>query len=233
MNERHDRTLYELAGADPARRFSPYCWRSRMALAHKGLDFEGVPWRFGETARLAFADHDRVPVLVDGDRVVPDSWAIAEYLEATYPDRPSLFGGALPAIRFVSAWVDTVNPVLVRLIVGDIPAILGEADRAVFVASREARFGMPLAAVTADREARLPAFRAQLQPLRQTVAGQPFLGGAAPDYGDYIVFGSFQWARCVSPLRLVEADDPIFAWRERMLDRFGGMARRAPGFALA
>ena len=29
--------LYELAGADPARVFSPFCWRIRMALAAKGL----------------------------------------------------------------------------------------------------------------------------------------------------------------------------------------------------
>ena len=32
-------TLYDLAGADEHRRFSPYCWRTKMALAHKGLAF--------------------------------------------------------------------------------------------------------------------------------------------------------------------------------------------------
>ena len=40
--------LFELGGADPARRFSPYCWRSRLALAHKGLAVETIPWRFTE-----------------------------------------------------------------------------------------------------------------------------------------------------------------------------------------
>jgi hypothetical protein len=29
--------LYDLAGAETDRRFSPYCWRARMALVHKGL----------------------------------------------------------------------------------------------------------------------------------------------------------------------------------------------------
>ena len=29
--------LYDLAGADPNLRFSPYCWRAKFALAHKGL----------------------------------------------------------------------------------------------------------------------------------------------------------------------------------------------------
>ena len=48
------RQLYELCGIDAARVFSPYCWRSRMALAHKRLSFESVPWRFTEGERLAF-----------------------------------------------------------------------------------------------------------------------------------------------------------------------------------
>ena len=38
----------------------------------------------------------QVPVIVDGNKDgkwINDSWAIAKYLEETYPDRPSLFGG--------------------------------------------------------------------------------------------------------------------------------------------
>ena len=224
------RRLFELVGADPERPFSPYCWRSRMALAHKGLAFESVPWRFGETERLAFAQWDKVPVLVDGDRTVVDSWAIARYLEATYPDGPPLFAGPAATIRFVAAWADTINAALVRLIVSDIPAVLGAEEQAYFRTSREQRFGMKLEAVTADREARLPAFRALLQPLRTALADHPYLGGAGPDYADYAVFSAFQWARCVSPLVLLADDDPVHAWRERMLDRFGGMARQVPAF---
>ena len=55
------RQLYERRGTDPKLVFSPYCWRSRMALAHKGLAFDSVPWRFTETARLAFAKPVRRP----------------------------------------------------------------------------------------------------------------------------------------------------------------------------
>ena len=44
------RQLYERVGDDPARWFSPYCWRLRMALAHKGLVAEVVPWRFTKGA---------------------------------------------------------------------------------------------------------------------------------------------------------------------------------------
>ena len=85
--------LYELAGAEDNRRFSPYCWRIRFALEHKQLEFETVACRFTDKHVIAFSGQDKVPVLVDGDEIVSDSWAIACYLEQTYPDRPSLFGG--------------------------------------------------------------------------------------------------------------------------------------------
>src|SRR6516162_311869 len=83
-------TMYDLAGAEVDRRFSPFCWRSRMALAHKGLAVETVPWRFIEKDKLPQPNAGRVPVIVDGGRVVDDSTAIADYLEERYPDRQSL-----------------------------------------------------------------------------------------------------------------------------------------------
>lgn len=225
------RQLYELCGTDPARIFSPYCWRSRMALAHKGLDFESVPWRFTETDRLAFAGHDKVPVLVDGPKVVADSWEIALHLDAAYPDRPSLMRGNPAPYRLVAAWNDAVVQAgIARLVVSDIPPLLGDADRSYFVTSREKRFGMPLAQVTADRAARLPAFREALHPLRMVVRSQAFLGGETPDYADMIVFGSFMWARSVSDFVLLEPGDAVHGWRERMLDLHGAMARQAPHF---
>ena len=47
--------MYDLAGADPALRFSPYCWRMRMALAHKGMPVETIPWRFTDKAAIGFS----------------------------------------------------------------------------------------------------------------------------------------------------------------------------------
>src|ERR1700753_4051956 len=85
-------TLYDLAGVEAERRFSPFCWRARMALAHKGLEVETVPWHFTEKDRLPQPNGGRLPVIVDDGQVVHDSSAIAEYLENRYPDRPSLYG---------------------------------------------------------------------------------------------------------------------------------------------
>ena len=37
----------------------------------------------------------------------------------------------------------------------------------------------------------------------------------------------------MSPIRLLEPDDPLYAWRERLLDLHGGIARRAMGFPVS
>jgi len=222
--------LYDLAGADPNLRFSPYCWRAKFALAHKGLAVETIPWRFTEKNAIASSGQERVPVLVDGEKTVADSWAIACYLEDAYPDRPSLFGGAAARAptRFLNSWADTVlNPGIIRFVLMDIFRLIDAKDRDYFRTSREQRFGMSLEAFVAEREKHLPAFRQSLTPLRTTLAAQPYLAGERPAYADYIVLGSFQWPRCISTFALLEPDDPIFAWHERMLDAFDGMPRRA------
>jgi glutathione S-transferase len=182
-------TLYDLAGAEADRRFSPFCWRTRMALAHKGLDVETVPWRFTEKDRLPQPNGGRVAVIVDGDHVVHDSSAIAEYLEKRYPERPSLFGpdAAQALTRFVQNWTETVlQPGLIGFVVLDIYRHIGPEDQAYFRKSREERFGKKLEEVVKDRDTRLPAFRESLTPLRRTIEHQDFLAGAAPAYADYI-----------------------------------------------
>jgi glutathione S-transferase len=226
-------TLYDLAGAEAERRFSPFCWRSRMALAHKGLAVETVPWRFIEKDKLPSPNQGRVPVIRDGGRVVHDSTAIADYLEEHYPDRPSLFGGEVGRglTRFVQNWTETVLHIgLIRLVLLDIHRHLDPENQAYFRQDREKRVGTTLEDFVGDREARVPAFRASLDPLRRTVERQDFVSGKVPAYADYIVFGAFQWARAVSDFEVLAADDPITAWRGRILDLFDGLARRAPAY---
>jgi len=193
--------LYDLAGADAERRFSPYCWRSKMALRHKDLPFDTIPWRFREKNVIAFSGQGRVPVLCDGDRVVSDSWMIAGYLEDAYPDRPSLFrgDGGRVVTRFVNAWADSVLAGgILRLVITDIFAHLDPKDRAYFRQTREQRLGATLEAISSDRDVNVTALRKTLEPIRAVLAAQPYLGGEMPTYADYVVFGCFQWARCIS-----------------------------------
>jgi glutathione S-transferase len=221
--------MYDLAGADPELRFSPYCWRTRFALAHKGVPVETVPWRFTETDAIAFSGQGRVPVIRDDDQVVFDSWTIAEHLEDRYP-APTLFGGAtgLAHARFVNAWADSVLVGgIVSFIIRDLFGVIDPKDQDYFRSSREQRFGRTLEAVQDGREGRLEAFRTLLMPVRLTLRRQSWLGGAAPSYADFIVAGTLMWPRCASRFELLAEDDPVQAWFLRVLGLFGGLGLQA------
>ena len=224
--------LYELVGRDD-RRFSPYCWRTRMALEHKGLAYETVPVRFTEKDVIAFSGQERVPVIRDGENVISDSWDIAEYLEAQYPDEASLFGGEVghALARFLNTWTERVmHAALIKLVIADILAHVDDADREYFIESRSARLGKPPADVQTRSEEDLKAFANAVSTIEASLGDNEFLSGSAPAYGDYIVFGAFAWARSISDLALLKPDDPVHAWRNRMLDLYDGMPRSSVGY---
>ena len=215
------------------RNFSPYCWRTRMALAHKGLEIDHRGTPFTAIGAAAGGGFKTVPIIEDGGRAMAESFAIAQYLEEQYPSAPSLFGGpgGEGLCKFLHSWTNTVvHPGVADLVLLDIYNHVCEQDRDYIRASREKIFGCSLEAVQDGREDRVEAFRATLHPLRLTVRGQDFLGGGAPNYGDYIVFGAFQWARTISDFQLLEDDDPIFAWFQRVGGLYDGLGRDAPGY---
>lgn len=224
--------LYDLVGRDAERPFSPHCWKVRMALAHKGLPFHAVPVRFEEIAAVEGGGGRTLPVIRDGDRVVQDSFAIAEYLDESYPDRPALFGepGGRGLARFVESWSQrTIHPAIVATCILDIHAAQDESNAEWFRTKREASFGKSLEAVQSGRSPeRLAAFRASLEPLRAVLKRQPFIAGEAPMFADYIVFGAFQWARVVSSFALLESQDPVASWFGRCLDLHDGAGRAVP-----
>ncbi|OCP01383.1 MULTISPECIES: glutathione S-transferase family protein [unclassified Ensifer] len=222
------RKLYSLCGTDRARPFSPHVWKTAMSLAHKGLGFEVVPIGFTEIPDVENGATKLVPLLRDGERLVTDSFDIALYLEETYPERPPLFAGegATAVARFVEGWSQTtLHPAITRIIIRDIHDRLDPIDRAYFRESREKRFGKSLEAVAESGAASLEGLSEKLEPLRHMLKFQQFLGGAKPLFADYIVFGAFQWARIVSPQRLLQPGDPVGHWFERCLDLHDGLGR--------
>lgn len=222
--------LYDLAGRDPALRFSPYCWRARFALAHKGLRVAALPWRLHEGSRLAFTGQGRVPVLVDGERTVFDSWSIALYLDEHYADRPGLFGApaAVPVVKALNAWADlTLNPAISRLIVKRVHDLLDPRDQPYFRESREARFGTTLEALDLHRETQLGVVREALLPIARLLTEQPFLAGESPAYADHIVAGSLMWPAVTAPWSLVEHDAALARWFDAMRDAYGHLGRTA------
>ena len=223
-------TLYDLVFSED-RRPSPYCWRAKLALKHKGLSWRDEPMGFNEKQKIAFAQSQTVPVIHDGPNVVKDSWAIARHLDKAYPDKP-LFRDemALSYAHFFASWVDTaVHPALFPNIVGDLFDRVRPVDQPYFQESRGKRLGTTdFAGFQARaREKGVDNFRAVLEPARRVLKEQPFLSGNEAGFADYVLGGAFLWARVVTPLALLQPDDPVHAWRERMLDLFDGMGRKA------
>lgn len=223
--------FYDLVGSDAARPFSPHCWKVAFALAHKGLPFQSLPVRFHNMKSVEDGAATTLPLIRDGDRLVVDSFDIAVYLEETYPDLPTLFGGegGKAAARFIERWaISALHSYLGKAVVMDIHDRLDAQDQVHFRKTREARFGGKLEDIPLGREERLAGFQAKLEPIRATLTYQPFLGGDAPLFTDYIVASAFQWVRVISPFQVLQADDPVAQWFERCLDLYDGLARRAP-----
>ena len=215
------RILYDLCAANDLR-FSPYCWRVKLSLAHKKLEYKTVPVGFTEKYKLQFSGQNLVPVLDDNGTIVHDSWEIAEYLEATYPDAPELFPGDEGRLlaKLTTEWIDGQHKELLSFFIVDILNKLDSKDQDYFRRSREKRYGVSLEDVQLDREVRIAEFRKiNLAALRAHLTDRTFIAHRQPAYGDFAVFGTFQWARLVSKFDLLERDDPVHDWRQRMISR--------------
>lgn len=219
--------LWELGGRDDMR-FSTFSWRTRMALHHKGLDFRAHPVAVSDKQAIAFSGQTKVPILKSGDRVVCDSWDIAVFLEQEFPDRPSLFGG--PAgeqlAYFFNLWTDReIVSGLVPYLMRDVLDCVEEPDQRHLRGQIEGIFKKSIEDLYGERDKALQQLGRKFAPVRKTLSRAPFLGGVAPAYADYILFGTLQWARVVSNVPVLAPDDVLSEWFSRMLNLYGGVGR--------
>jgi glutathione S-transferase len=226
--------LYDLATKYPNIRFSPFCWRIKYALAHKELSWEEIPIRaLTEKNLLPTPNEGKVPVLVDDDQVVFDSWDIALYLEEKYPNQ-LLFDSSQSRAQslFVKNWTEAVLHILVsRMGILDFYETQTKDDQKVFRETRESRFGVVLEDWGSDPQGARVDFLKALEPLRQTLRSQKFMGGRTPNFSDYIMVGIFQWMRCGSRLKVFEESDDVFDYQERLLDLYDGLGRSSPPYS--
>ncbi|MCG9727419.1 glutathione S-transferase N-terminal domain-containing protein [Vibrio brasiliensis] len=209
-------TLYELAGGQGVN-FSPYCWRTRMALHHKGLPFTTVDVAFTEIDEASQGLFHTLPFIHDEhNRRIGGSFEIAEYLENAYPDTPSLFSsqqGKTLAL-FFEKWARTLHTDIARIAIFDIFNKLKDQDKAYFRASREKALGDSLENVQSNcQSASTAQLTDKLQFLEQHLKDLPFVGGEAPLYADYIVYGTLKWLFTISEnVKLTHLGPHIQAW---------------------
>ena len=164
-------TLYELGGLDD-RRYSLYSWRARMALAHKGLTPEYRPVHVSDKAAIAFSKQDKVPILVDGETVIQDSFRIAQHLEAHH-------GGAEPVRRRDRTGARALLQFMGRPHAGAAPRAADRASTCRASSTRptgahlrgvmEKAFGKTLEELAANRDKDVVGFRRLLDPARASL----------------------------------------------------------------
>lgn len=214
------RSLYELCGAEPDRLFSAYSWRARLTLGYKGLDFESRPTPFTQIPRALESIHKTVPVLVDGETTVTESFDICRYLETTYVETPSVFGGdgGMENAALIDNLIVTgLYPTISRMIILDIHNQLAPEDADYFRQSREKRFGMSLEDVQRGRDKERQTFTTFLKPYRRRLVDAPFLGGERLLFADIALAASFCWAKATSPYDTLDGDDVLQNWFDRVL----------------
>jgi glutathione S-transferase len=224
--------LYDLVDK-AGNRYSPYGWRIRMALLHKGLSFE-VEFCYHSDRKLAFSGQHLVPVLVDGGQVICDSWNIACYLDATYPDSPLLLNDPLGRsfAKFVNKWTDSVvGRPLVRSLYLDIwKSLHPEADAETFRRSREERNGATLEQLYARRDSDFEEFNRTLAPMNALLSDQRYIAGERPAYVDYILFGTLQMPRNLNGVDPLSSEQgALRRWRDELQllhDQFTGAMKR-------
>ncbi len=167
-----DRQLYFISG-------SPPCWSVMLALEVKGLAY--TPKRLDNAKReqkapefLALNPRGQVPVLIEGDLTVCETFAILTFLDAAHetPGQPALFGET--PVETARTWqrISEVESNL-RDQVGDISRPLFRGKGAEF-AEQIAR--------NAEK------VRAELALLEARLEGQPFLAGDAMSAADLIAY---------------------------------------------
>ncbi|MBD1824017.1 glutathione S-transferase family protein [Cyanobacteria bacterium FACHB-DQ100] len=183
------------------------------------LDYKGLPYRkievtpgIGQIELFQLSGQRKVPVLKDGSEIIPDSTAIAEYLDRKYPEKPTiptdpkqkgqvllieqwadeslainarkgLIGSLSQNQSFRTAVLPASTPDLLKNLVGAIP---GE-----FLGVLGSGVGMGPDAVKEATDALKRSFTA----LSLILMEQPYLVGDSPTLADFAVAGLSMYAK--------------------------------------
>jgi len=198
---------------------SPYGFRIHGALHLLSLAYETELLSLSQVARRFSRSHKTVPVLVDGDREIGDSWAIANHLAVNHDPGNLLFGGAggYPLACFITRWVDaSIMGAVNRIIVKDIHDSIHQADQAEYRDRQETRYGQSLEELHLTGGDSLLDFQISLYPARQAIKEYSYLGGDSPTFADITLHSVFRWSGVTSEIELLRSDDRLRSWIQRM-----------------
>ncbi|KAI9294644.1 hypothetical protein K502DRAFT_316677 [Neoconidiobolus thromboides FSU 785] len=193
--------LYDLVNKKDGNHFSPFSWRSIMALKHKGIEFTQHGLTFTEIneqiPKLSNGEWDKVPFIkFDNNNIVYDSTKIADYLEERYPGNP-LFPNGRYFSSFLENHANIFAPLFQSIILNVYDSLLPK-DQEYFRKTREAWFGMTLEEFAGKKEGHKEAIEKLFLPFRMSLVNIKYLEGDKPSYSDYVLFGHLKFVQMTS-----------------------------------
>ncbi|KAL0095890.1 hypothetical protein F4703DRAFT_1827277 [Phycomyces blakesleeanus] len=197
--------------------WSPNTYKTRYTLNIKRLSYETKWVTFQEVLTIIpeitkTGETPTVPIIVDveKDKVIQESFKIAQYLEDTYPETPSLFHGNEELHASIQKKIGSTLALNLACIVvlKIIKAYGNEAEQAKFRKDRESKFGMPIEQLIGDLEDRIKAIQDGLEDFRETLTKTPYLTGSEVGWADVVL---------ASQLRFIDSMDPEL-FDSRVLD---------------
>ncbi len=205
--------LYERAGAGGLCP-SPVCWRTRIALALKGVKAERRPMRFADVDKLEEITGSRtVPVLSHRGAMIVNSDAIAAHLDGVTAGTPALMteSAAAAGANLERELGARIGP----LVAADFLSRLQPEDRVYFKESREARYGRSfeeLETLRAGLELDLAFTLGRLEPQLEE---HRYLAGDEIGWVDVVTYTYIAWIAFASPRSMPELVNPVRTWFER------------------
>ncbi|KAG0000539.1 hypothetical protein BGZ65_004277 [Modicella reniformis] len=194
--------------------FSPMVWRAKFALNHKKVAYETIPVTFLDIPVLIpktcpNITSPTVPTMqISGNEGIQDSLAIAEYLEKTYPDGPSIFGrekSEKNLQKFFDSYVSSkLHPVIQRLVYIEMYEAQDDDNAAYFKSSREKSGGNTLENLGGDPNQNIKELKEHLGLIHKALGSGEFITGEQPGWADFTLLAAFIWFNSFSPQKFEE-----------------------------
>ncbi|CEI86513.1 hypothetical protein RMCBS344292_00953 [Rhizopus microsporus] len=205
--------------------FSPNTAKTRYTLNFKGIPYNTEWVNFASLKEIIpkvvpYEGRPTVPVMVIDGKGIRESWDIANYLEETFPDKPSVFNGNPGVHKFFEVYCyKNIVINLYRLVVLDIQE--RSVDKEWHRQDREKILGMSLEKFAGHPDDHKPTLKEALTPIHAVLQKYPFVTGEKAGYSDIILAAAFVMLNVVRPdlfhshlLDLFE-DDVLSNWWKR------------------
>lgn len=215
----------------------PYCCKVKAVLDYKKIPYEKIevnPMTHEELAGVSGAmEYDKVPVLVDGEKVVFESNDIIRYLDQKYPKNQIVAPDA-KGRSVQDQWIKFVDDELVQILPGNIYRSLMESLDSFKYITKVGKFprwkryylalggavamtivakkGMKKRGITDPRK----ALSDTLQKWSQGLAGKKFMGGDRPDISDLVCAGTLTAVHEMKVWDFIAEQKPVADWYQRM-----------------